>query len=88
MFHRLEDRIRAHILLSWLALLLVRIVEVGTGETWNVLRKELDRIHLGNFSSNNGDVYQSTELTAKQRKTFDTLGIQPPPRFLKIHPKA
>src|SRR5690606_7069998 len=39
MFHRLEDRIRSHILLSWLALLLVRIAEVKTGETWNVLRK-------------------------------------------------
>jgi len=88
MFHRLEDRIRAHILLSWLALLLVRIVEVETGETWSTLRKELDRIHLGYFSSKNGDVYQTTELTAKQRKIFDTLGIQAPPRYLGIHPKA
>lgn len=88
MFHRLEDRIRSHILLSWLALLLVRIVEVETGVTWNALRKELDRIHLGHFSSKNGDVYQSTELTVKQRETFATLGIEPPPRFLEIHPKA
>ncbi|WP_027416905.1 IS1634 family transposase [Aneurinibacillus terranovensis] len=88
MFHRLEDRIRSHILLSWLALLLVRIVEVETGETWNVLRKDLDRIHLGHFSSKNGDVYQSTELTAKQRKIFAALGIEPPPRFLEIHPRA
>ncbi|REJ11331.1 MAG: transposase, partial [Paenibacillaceae bacterium] len=39
-------------------------------------------------SSNNGDVYQSTELTPKQRKTFDTLGIEAPPKFLKIQPKA
>lgn len=51
MFHRLKDLIRAHILLSWLALLLVLIVEVETGETWNTLRKEIDRIHLGYFSS-------------------------------------
>lgn len=88
MFHRLEERIRAHILLCWLALLLVRIVEVETGETWAAVRKELDRIGLGHFSSKNGDVYQTTELTAKQRKTFDTLGIEAPPRFLEIHPGA
>lgn len=88
MYHRLENRIRAHILLCWLALLLVRIIEEETGETWTALRKELDRIHLGHFSSNNGDVYQSTELTPKQRKTFDTLGIEAPPKFLKIQPKA
>lgn len=88
MYHSLEDRIRSHILLSWLALLLVRIVEVETDETWNGLWKELDHIHLGHFSSKNGEVYQSTELNVKQRKTFDLLGIQPPLRFLEIHPKA
>lgn len=38
MFHRLEDRIRAHVVISWLALLLVRIVEVQTGRTWFALR--------------------------------------------------
>ncbi|CAM3876787.1 IS1634 family transposase [Marinicrinis lubricantis] len=87
MFHRLEDRIRSHILISWLALLLVRIVEVKTGQTWAALRKELDRIHLGHFSSINGDVCQSTELTADQRKSFAALGLEPPPRFLEIHSK-
>ena len=30
MFHRLEDRIRAHVLLCWLALLLIRTVETRT----------------------------------------------------------
>jgi len=34
-YHRLEDRIRAHVLLCWLALLLVRVIENGTGRTWH-----------------------------------------------------
>ena len=38
-YHRLEDRIRAHVILCWLALLLVRIVETTTGGTWNRLRE-------------------------------------------------
>ena len=29
-YHRLEDRIRAHVLLCWLALLLIRVVETRT----------------------------------------------------------
>jgi len=33
-FHRLEHRIRAHVLLSWLALLLIRVAERQTGHTW------------------------------------------------------
>ena len=34
-FHRLEPRIRAHVLLCWLALLLVRVAERRTGRTWH-----------------------------------------------------
>src|SRR5205085_499372 len=33
-YHRLEARIRAHVLLCWLALLLIRIIENATDTTW------------------------------------------------------
>src|SRR5713226_8901663 len=48
-YHRREDRIRAHVLLCWLALLLARIAENACGDTWPNLRRELDRIHVGTF---------------------------------------
>jgi hypothetical protein len=32
-YHRVEQRIRAHVLLCWLALLLIRIAETTTGQT-------------------------------------------------------
>jgi hypothetical protein len=88
MYHRIEDCIRAHILISWLALLLVRIAEVKTDSTWTKLRSELERLHLGHFSFKNGDLYQCTEPTSKQVQTFTALGIDPPPKFLEIQPKA
>jgi Transposase len=44
--HRLEDRIRAHVLLCWLALLLIRIIENTTAITWNRLTAELGRLHV------------------------------------------
>ena len=37
-FHRLEPRIRAHVLLCWLALLLVRVAERRTGRDWGGCR--------------------------------------------------
>ena len=40
-YHRREDRIRAHVLLCWLALLLIRIIETSTGRTWPALREQL-----------------------------------------------
>jgi transposase len=82
MYHRLEDRIRAHVLLSWLALLLVRIVEIRTNESWPKVREECQRLTLGHFSSKYGDLYQRTELTAKQGQTFAALGLEPPPKIL------
>ena len=44
-FHRLEHRIRAHVLLCWLALLLVRVAERRTGQTWRRIATELGRVH-------------------------------------------
>ena len=59
-FHRLEDRIRAHVLLCWLALLLVRIVETRTGTTWHHLRPALQRLHVGTFTGPAGTYQQTT----------------------------
>jgi hypothetical protein len=86
MYHRLEDRIRSQILISWLALLLVCIIEVKTGSTWEQIRKEINRLHLGHFSTNDGDLYQCTELTTKQRQTFAAVGVEQPPSIIDIHP--
>ena len=45
-FHSREDRIRAHAGLCWLALLLIRVVENATGDSWRSVREELERLHL------------------------------------------
>ena len=45
-YHHREDRICAHVQLCWLALLLIRVAETRTGDTWRNLRHELDRMHL------------------------------------------
>lgn len=81
-YHRLESRIRAHVILCWLALLLIRIAENATGETWRNLRHELDRLHAGEFTGNNGRILQRTDLTDAQQAIFTALGVSLPPRFL------
>ena len=44
-FHRVEPQIRAHVLLCWLALLLIRVAERRTGLTWRRIDIELGRLH-------------------------------------------
>jgi hypothetical protein len=82
--HRKEERIRAHVLLCFLALLLTRIIEVETAQTWPTIRRELQRMHLGEFHGSAGSVLQRTEITPAQHDLLRTLGIDEPPRFLAI----
>jgi hypothetical protein len=85
-YHRREDRIRAHVLLCWLALLLIRIAETTTGHPWPTIRTDLDRIHLGTFHGPAGTFRQRTELTATQKKTFASLRVAEPPRVFDATP--
>ncbi len=83
-FHHREDRIRAHVQLCWLALLLIRVAETTTGHTWPVMRRELDRLHAGTFTGQTGTFRQRTELTKPQRDLFTALEITPPPQMLEL----
>jgi hypothetical protein len=87
-YHRLENQIRSHVLISCLTLLLVRIIEVKTGSTWEQLRKEMNRLHLGHFSTKDGDLYQCTDLSTRQRQIFADVGVEPPPKIVDIHLKS
>jgi len=83
-FHRREDRIRAHIMLCWLALLLARIAENAAGQTWPEIRRELDKIHVGTFTGPAGTFRQRTELTKNQRQILKALEIDAPPRIYQL----
>ena len=83
-YHRREDRIRSHVLLCWLSLLLIRIAENATGETWRNLRTELDKLHLGRFVGPAGEVSQRTETTTRQAAIFTATGVAEPPRYVRV----
>jgi hypothetical protein len=80
-FHFREDRIRAHVQLCWLALLLIRTIEVATGDTWRNVRNELDRMHLVTLETAEGRVAQRSTTTPRQHQIFQDLEIAEPARF-------
>ena len=82
--HRLEDRIRAHVTLCWLALLLIRIAETTTDQTWNNLSRELQRLHVGYFTGPAGTYHQTTQATPAQRHILTQLDLAAPPRILQL----
>lgn len=87
-YHRREDRIEAHIQLCWLALLLLRVAETETSDTWRNIRNELDRMHLVTLATSEGTVAQRTELTHRQRQILKALELPEPPRFYDFTPAA
>ena len=85
-YHRKEERIRAHVVLCWLALLLARIAENTCGATWPELRRELDRIAVGTFAGPAGTFRQRTQISDTQAAILAQLKIDPPPKIYQLTP--
>jgi len=96
-YHRREDRIHAHIcgrsrnyvivhniLLCWLALLLIRVAENATGQTWNRLRAELQRLQAATFTGPAGTYRQTSEPTKPQRDILTALDIPAPKKVIEL----
>jgi hypothetical protein len=87
-FHHREDRIRAHVQLCWLALLLIRVAETATGDTWRNIRHELDRMHLVTLATANGRAAQRSAATPGHQAIFGALDLREPPKFFDFTPSG
>jgi transposase len=87
-YHRLEERIRAHVILCWLALLLVRVAETTTGQTWQNLRRELQRLHAVTFTGPDGTFRQTTQPTKPQIDIYAQLDLPLPNKIIEITPAS
>jgi len=85
-FHRLEHRIRAHVLICWLALLLIRVAERQTGQTWRRISIELGRLHQVTLTGPAGTIQQTTTITDPQAAIYNATQIAPPPRITALTP--
>jgi len=78
LYHRLPERIHAHVLLCWLALLLVRVVETETGRSWELVRDELEQIHRVDLSGKEGAAQVVSKPSDEHRNLLRALEIPPP----------
>jgi len=85
-FHRLEHRIRAHVLLCWLALLLIRVAERRTSMTWRRIAIELGRVHAVTLTGTAGSAVHITPLTTTQAGILRDCQVAAPPRITAFDP--
>ncbi len=83
-YHSKDQRIRCHIFLCFLALLLARIVENKTQKSWTSVRRELGRLYLGELLVEQQRVIQLTELSKEQKEIMNKLGIKEPSTIIDI----
>jgi transposase len=83
-YHSKDQRIRCHIFLCFLALVLARIVEIKTRRSWPSVRRELKRLYLGELVVENKRVRQLTELTSEQKDILAKLDIKEPQSIVDI----
>jgi hypothetical protein len=86
-YHRNEERIRAHVVLCWLALLLIRVAETATDATWDKIADEMELLTLGTFTGPAGTFRQTAGLTKTQRDLLAKLQLTPPKKIIEPTPR-
>ena len=83
-YHRAVHRIRAHIALTVVGLLLDRMAEHACAETWRNIRDDLKGIQLAQLIGANGTLWLVTEPRPSVSNRLKLLQINPPPPILKL----
>lgn len=83
-YHRLAERIKAHVLLCWLALLLIRVAENETKLTWRQLKQVMTPLQVGIHGMDAGEVWQTCPVTPEQKTVLNALGLHLPPRYYSV----
>lgn len=85
-FHWRPWRIQAHVTISVLALLLERVAEIRTGDTWRNLVTQLDTIKVVEYDRGEARIQQTSELRNDVESLLVKLGVPLPPRLHGVEP--
>lgn len=86
-YHRLADRIIAHVKICVLALLIQRAAEHTTGRTWLQMQPLLRTLQATPVQAASHDYFQRSEADAELKKLLAELGIPLPKKILAITPR-
>jgi len=77
--HRTPVHITSHAHLCVLAYLLVRVAENRTGQTWQRLREQLERVSLSRVQMKRATVYRRKQLTGPAKNLWNRCRLDLPP---------
>jgi len=83
-YHRTPERIRAHVYLCVLGLLIERVAEKATGETWRNIRNTLRTQKIGQLFTPNGRLFQASSPGTDVCNLYRLLQIDSPKQILSV----
>jgi transposase len=81
-YHHLDDRIRSHILICWLAMVLVRYAENMTDKSWYQIETALADLTTGLIESDKVKLWYCSDISDEAKDIFKRLNIALPRRVL------
>ena len=87
-YHRLDDRIRSHILICWMAMVLVRYAEEKTGSSWFAISRTLGDITAGQIETNSSTLWYTSQISDAARDMFSKLKLKLPGKILEVASKV
>lgn len=77
-YHHLDDRIRSHILICWLAMVLVRYAENITDSSWYQIATALSDLTAGLIESDTANLWYCSDISDAAKDIFRKLDIPLP----------
>jgi hypothetical protein len=65
-------------------MLLIRVAENESGETWYRLQRHLQQLEVGIHRTRSGEIWQTNPVTRELKELFVSLDLKLPPRYLAI----
>lgn len=87
-YHRLDDRIRSHILICWMAMVLVRYAEEEAGATWFSISRTLDDITAGLIETKSSTLWYTSRISDEAKELFSKLSLKVPGKVLEVDSKV
>jgi len=82
-YHRLDESIRSHVLLCFLAMILVRTAENILDTSWYQIEKVVGSISAGLIESEKVNIWYTSDISDEAREIFTTLDIPLPNKVLE-----
>ncbi len=86
-YHRTDKRVKGHVYVCILALLLKRLIEKKTDESFNKTIRKLGKLKASEIKFRGRKIIQRNQINDAQRQVFESLEVIEPPKVLSVETK-